>query len=170
MNDGTIVIENPNDPDGGTVFKPLKQGFREYIDNLLQEEKGEMLKIEEKKNITIRQDTIMQADYLSNNDVNMIGMSLTVLMGPYEWEPGDTGYSWQKVRDLKARLYAYHREGKTYVLSYEDLYALSHAHDLAIEKAGVEEYHTLTGHDFSEALALQKKLHAQLQAMDKEED
>ena len=112
----------------------------------------------------------MHADYLSDNDVNMIGMSLTVLMGPYEWEPGDTGYSWQKVRDLKARLYATHREGKPYQLSYEELYALSHAHDLAIEKAGVEEYHTLTGRDFSEALALQEKLHAQLATMEQEEE
>jgi hypothetical protein len=169
MNDGTIVIENPNDPDGGTMFKPMKQGFRSYIDSVLERE--QILEIEEKKGISMLKNNIrVHTNYLTNNDLHMIGMSLTVLMGPYEWEPGDTGYSWQKVRDLKARLYAYHREGKTYVLSYEDLYALSHAHDLAIEKAGVEEYHTLTGHDFSEALALQEKLHAQLQAMDKEED
>jgi hypothetical protein len=61
-------------------------------------------------------------------------------------------------------------EGKPYQLSYEELYALNHAHDLAIEKAGVEEYHTLTGHDFSEALALQEKLHAYLAAMKQAEE
>ena len=169
MNDGTIVIENPNDPDGGTMFKPMKQGFRSYIDSVLERE--QMLEIEGKKGISMVKNNIrVHTNYLTNNDLHVIGMSLTVLMGPYEWDHGDTGYSEQEINDLVDQLYAYHREGKPYQLSYEELYALNHAHDLAIEKAGVEEYHTLTGHDFSEALALQKKLHAQLQAMDKEED
>ena len=107
------------------------------------------------------------------NDFILLSHGINLCLFVYDWDDENTESKEKILEDLDKKISSYinnFSEASNNYLNFFEIKILSEVHDLAIEKAGVEEYHTLTGHDFSEALALQEKLHAYLAAMKQAEE
>jgi hypothetical protein len=167
---GTVVIYDPVRKDLGTAFRP-RDGVRQYIDDFLNQERNEIAKLKAKKGVVMSKMVLPHEgakliDWMTNNDYFLLSGSILIAASVYEWDPRDTGYSKQAIRALRDNMYlSYVVEDKPFYLTDEEIYALSHAHDVGIEEGEKDDYEIMTGHDFSEALALQKKLHAHLATM-----
>ena len=162
-----VVIVDPTCPHSGTAFRP-NDGVGRFMD-MLSAREDKINDLNKKQANSEKTTVIPHPDFpycLTNYGVVLLSGSILIAASAYEWDPGDTGYSAEDIKGLYDRLLLL--DGPPYV-NHQDLSALSHAHDLAIEKAGIEEYYTITGDDFSEALALQEKLHAHLAGIMQEE-